>query len=231
MSTNHYLPRRDQEKVLWLNNFSSKLPTQAASVGVSGAEVTSVQDDAAAFSYWTGQVETFTTEKEERVEFKNILRDGPLGSPAPSYPILPTIPVPPTAVLPGIFGRIRLLVQRIKNSPNYTTSIGTDLGIIGSEDSTDHSTLKPELKLILHGGAVEVQWKKSAADAIRIECDRGIAVAGQSGWALAGIDTMPHFTDTTPITVPAVWKYRAIYLIGHEPVGQWRNVPSISVGA
>ena len=44
------------------------------------------------------------------------------------------------------------------------------------------------------------------------------------------VDAVPHYTDTTPITAPAVWKYRAIYLIADEKVGQMSDVISINVG-
>jgi len=43
------------------------------------------------------------------------------------------------------------------------------------------------------------------------------------------IDTVPHYTDTQAITAPATWKYRAMYIIADEPVGQWSDVASIAV--
>jgi hypothetical protein len=45
-----------------------------------------------------------------------------------------------------------------------------------------------------------------------------------------GIDTNPHYTDTTPITAPATWKYRAMYLLNDELIRQWSDVISINVG-
>lgn len=238
MAKEFYLPNGDQERAAWLSNFAQKLPTHAATLAVTPAEQTSAAGDAAMFSYMVNLVETFTTEKEERVSYKNLLRDGPLGAPAGNFPALPAIPAPPALVLPGIFSRIRQLVQRIKNHPAYTESMGKDLGIVGADQNSERSTLKPDLKLRLSGGSVQVIWKKSTADAIRIECDRGTgaspsalaAPAPSPAWQLVGIDTQPDFTDTTPITAPAVWKYRAIYLIKDEPVGQWSDVASITVG-
>ena len=44
------------------------------------------------------------------------------------------------------------------------------------------------------------------------------------------IDTVPHYTDTTPITTPATWKYRAIYLVDDERVGTWSDIMSVTVG-
>jgi len=86
-------------------------------------------------------------------------------------------------------------------------------------------TMKPFLKLVNKEGKVEVQWKRGDADALRIEVDRD-----GKGFQFLGIDTVPHYTDTTPITAPATWKYRAMYLIDDEHVGQWSDVISIVVG-
>jgi len=41
-----------------------------------------------------------------------------------------------------------------------------------------------------------------------------------SGWQFLDIDSVPHYTDTTPITAPATWKYRAMYIVADELVGQ-----------
>jgi|GEM_PF-4380811 len=73
------------------------------------------------------------------------------------------------------------------------------------------------------GGQVEVQWLKGDADAIRIESDKG------TGWQFLAVNSVPHYTDTTAITAPATWKYRAMYLVSDELVGQWSDVASIAV--
>ena len=63
-----------------------------------------------------------------------------------------------------------------------------------------------------------------------------------SGWVERGIDspftrltinTEPNTTDTWPLPAPgasAILKYKAIYLLHDEQVGQWSDVLSISVG-
>jgi hypothetical protein len=58
-----------------------------------------------------------------------------------------------------------------------------------------------------------VQWTKGDADALRIETDKG------SGWQFLAVDTVPHYQDTTPICGPALWKYRAMYLLEDQPRG------------
>jgi hypothetical protein len=83
--------------------------------------------------------------------------------------------------------------------------------------------MKPTLRLSITGGQVEVQWNKGMADAVRIETDKG------AGWQFLAVDTVPDYLDTTPNTTPAVWKYRAMYIIADELVGQMSDVVSINV--
>ena len=177
------------------------------------------------FAYLLGQVESFTTAKEQRVGYKNLIKDGPIGKPGGAVPTGPVAPVVPTVVAPGIFPRISALVQRIKTNPAYTEAIGRDLGIIGAEQILDTNAMKPAVKLVPIAGQVEIQWVKGQADAVRIETDKGAGA-----WSFLAIDSVPHYTDTTPITAPAVWKYRVIYIMADEMVGQWSDVVSINVG-
>ncbi|MCE2995252.1 MAG: hypothetical protein ACK5RG_14770 [Cyclobacteriaceae bacterium] len=223
MSKAGYLPRGDKERVLWLNHFASKLAVHATTLGLTPADVAGIANDAAMFTYLVTQVEMHTTAKEMRVSYKNLIKDGPIGAPGGVLPM----PVPaiaaPTVVAPGIFPRLARLVQRIKATPTYAEAIGKDLGIISAPTSKETANLKPALKLIMKGRQVEVQWVKGKADSIRIEKDSG------SGWQFLAIDSIPHYTDKTPITVPAIWKYRAMYILRDEPIGQWSDVASIGV--
>ena len=218
-----YLPRPDKDRVVWLNNFASKFAQVAPTLGFTTGEVTSVNNDSAMFAYLVIQVELYTTAKEQRVDYRNLIKEGPIGSPAGVMPVAPTTGTVPTVVGPGIFPRISQLVGRIKNMPNYTDAIGRDLGIIATTPVIDPSTWKPALKLMMQGGQVEIQWTKGDADALRIETDPG------TGWQFLAVDTVPHYQDNTPITGPALRKYRAMYLLEDQLVGQWSDVASITV--
>jgi hypothetical protein len=225
MAKAHYLPKSDKERAVWLNNFSSKFATYCTSLGFLASDAASVNNDTAMFNYALNMAEAYTTAKEQRINFKNILRDGPVGQVIGPIPVAPVIGSAPAAVAAGIFPRIAQLVQRIKNTPAYTEAIGKDLGIIGAEQITDFTTMKPVLKLVLKGGHVEVQWTKGGADALHIESDKGTGT-----WQFMAVDAVPHYPDLTPITAPGVWKYRAMYLVNDQLVGQWSAVASISVG-
>lgn len=225
MAKHYYIPSADKDRSVWINNFSSKLGGYAAILGLTAAEVASVAADALMFTYLLNLIEIFTTAKEQRVTYKNLIKEGPLGKSAGTFPISPVVSAPPAAVAPGIFPRIAQLVQRIKNSANYTEAIGKDLGIIGSELALNSTLMKPVLRLVLKGGQVEVQWVKGDADAVYIETDKGTGT-----WGFLAVDSVPHYTDTTPIPAAGTWKYRAMYLVADERVGQWSDVASIAVG-
>ncbi|MEK6615041.1 MAG: hypothetical protein AABZ32_02855, partial [Bacteroidota bacterium] len=205
--------------------FALKFAAVAAQFGFTAAEITAVTNYAAMFGYLINAVETLTTAKEKFVSYKNLIRSGGIGSSVGAFPVVPILPAAPTAVPAGIFLIIAQIVQRIKNnSANYTEAIGHDLGIIGAEQTIDTSTMKPVLSLVFKGMLVDVQWIKGHAGAVRIEKDSG------AGFQFLAIDSVPDYTDTTPITAAATWKYRAMYIINDELVGQWSDVVSITVG-
>jgi hypothetical protein len=71
-----------------------------------------------------------------------------------------------------------------------------------------------------------VGWKKQAFDAVEIHVDRG------QGFAFLAIDTIPDYLDTAQLPAPgasALWKYRAIYRLADEQVGQWSDESKITV--
>ena len=74
-----------------------------------------------------------------------MIRNGEESETPHAFPIIPTLPAPPTLVNNDIFGYIRRLVARIKAHPNYTEAAGEGLGIVGDEHVVDTSTLKPIL--------------------------------------------------------------------------------------
>ncbi|MEN9573999.1 MAG: hypothetical protein RL514_1854 [Verrucomicrobiota bacterium] len=61
---------------------------------------------------------------------------------------------------------------------------------------------------------------------MRIEADRG---NGQ--WVFLAMDTEPHYVDTLTLApgTTALWKYRALYLDGDQPFGQWSDPVQIAV--
>jgi hypothetical protein len=228
MSTKSYQPRTDEGKESFMNNLDNKLAAHGITLGVTPQEQTSVHNDALMFNYCMKTVVMFTTKKEQIIRFKDSMRDGPIGTPSNPLPVNPTLPPAPAVIVePGIIPRINAFVQRIKHHANYTEDIGRDLGIVGSEVIFDIITMKPVLKLMKQANFIEIQWEKGHSDAIRIEVDRN----DNAGWCFLAIDTVPNYSDTLVPTVAVIWKYRGMYLIKDELVGQWSDVTSIATGA
>jgi ribosome modulation factor len=223
----HYLPTKDQDRAVWLNNFAAKLPGYQAAFHLTATEVAAVQADAAAWQWLVGWVEALRTRTQQLVAYKAQLRDGPAG-PATPPPGPPEFDPPAATAAADIFGRVGALVQRLKNHPAYTEAVGQDLGIVTpAAPAPDPARARPELTLSLaQGGQVLVGWKRQGMDALRIEVDRG------QGWQFLAVDTVPDYLDTAPLPPPgqsAVWKYRAIYLLDDQPAGQWSDPASIAV--
>jgi hypothetical protein len=224
MAKSYFLPADEPGKLKWLNNFAAKLPTYAATVGVTAAEVTQTTADDAYFAFVVGAQNQHSKTTRDWTAYKTALRSG---NTIGTMPTTPALGVPPTAVPAGIFSRVSALAARIKKHPAYTEAIGQDLGIIGAEQSVDPTTAKPILELTLQAGHPNVGWSKSGMDSLEIWVDRGTGV-----FAFLTIDTVPDYLDTAALPAAgtsAVWKYKAIYRLNDEQVGQWSDVATIGV--
>lgn len=228
MAKQDYLPNRDNDKAVWLANFVEKLKLHDVLLGISAATITQLETDRDVFASALVVVESFRTAYEGIVIYKNRLRDSkePLGVP----PSAPTIPPIPPDIQGNIFGRIRILVQTIKLNPNYTETIGDELGIIGeASEPIDPSTLKPVLKTQIYtDGHPLIIWHKGQSDGIAIKVDRG----NGAGYEPLATDSHPNYLDTHPLPPfgqSVIWKYTAIYLQGDAHIGLWSEPVSITV--
>lgn len=227
MAKTYWLPTDDDGKDGWLSHFATELPAYKTTIGVADTEATSVAADAAYFTYVLAAQKSYSAAAEQWTAFKKKARNG-TGTSMGTAPVPPTLGTAPAAVAPGIFKRITLLVGRIKKHPGYTEDIGRALKIVGAEITLDFDTLKPLITVELQAGKPVVVWKKQGLDGVEIHVDRGDG----KGFILLTIDTNPDYTDTFPLPVPgqtALWKYKAIYLLADERVGQWSDVATIAV--
>jgi len=226
MTTNYFMPSTDSGKADLLDHLSSALPRYAALLDVSTVDVAALKVDADAFRYTLRAQTDVLAYGQHWTAYKNMLRDG--GSGTADWPIALVLaePVPP-AVSPGVIARLAALAAHIKTHKNYTSAIGQDLWLIGSSQVVDTSTWKPILNIQNQAGHPIIVWSKGQASAIEIWVDRGDG----NNFVLLAINTEPNTTDSSPLPVAgAIWKYKAIYRLHDEPVGQWSDVLSVSVG-
>lgn len=225
----NYMPRTDTLKVSWLKNLDTKAPVYNTLLDITPAEITSLGNDTTMFEYIVNvMLDAYSTKNKDITKFKNIMRDGPIGTPAPPTPVAPVLPVAPTAVEPGIFQRVAKFVKRLKSHPNYTVNIGEDLGIEGPEHVVDPQTMKPVLKGGLDANRPLIKWNKGDADSIDIYVDRTL----NDNYAYLANDSEPDYIDTYPLpggAVTATYRYKAIYRIGDEQVGQFSEPLTITV--
>ena len=226
MAKGPYLPKDDAGKAAWLVNLANKLPTHQATVNLSAGDVSSAAADAAFFSYALGAQQQVSAFAQQWTAYKNAARSGTGASMGP-VPTPPTLGAAPTAVAPGIFGRATALVARIKTAAGYTEAIGQDLDIIGAEQTVDVHNLKPVLQVEMQAGHPVVKWKKQGMDGVEIHVDRGTGT-----FVFLALDTQPDYPDTAPLPAPGqsvLWRYKALYRLNDEAVGQWSDVASIAV--
>ncbi|MBI3418178.1 MAG: hypothetical protein HY043_23050 [Verrucomicrobia bacterium] len=219
-----FMPKDDPGKCQLLSNIAQKLPGYSATVGVTAAEVAATTADNAFFAYICDAKNQYAQKALDWTAYKNNARDGTvLGA----LPAAPTLGPAPALVPPNIFGRLAALVARVKKHPGYTDAIGQDLGLIGAEQTVDLNSMKPILDLTLQAGHPNIGWTKQGMDGLEIWVDRGTGT-----FTFLAIDTIPDYLDTAALPAAgtsAVWKYKAIYRLHDEQVGQWSDVISVSV--
>jgi hypothetical protein len=132
-------------------------------------------------------------------------------------------------VAPGALNRIFDFVQIIKRSPGYTEAIGQDLGIVGAEDSTEHT--RPDFSLVAEMGmgcqCVKVRYKKFGHYAVAIYSKRGTG-----DWVLLSIDSASPYLDERPLMVdgqPEIRQYRLRFWDAGSENGDWSDVATITV--
>jgi hypothetical protein len=164
---------------------------------------------------------------EAAVAFKNAVRDGSKNG-KPTVPSVPNLTPPAGEPFEDVFGFAGTLITRAKIHKNYTDAIGKALNIIPAQSpGVDLTTIQPALDVEFQTGHPRILWTMRGMDALEIEADRG-----DGHFTLLTIDTTPNHVDTTPLPPPGtvvLWKYRAIYRVRDERVGQWSQVLEVSV--
>ena len=223
----NYLENTDEKLALQLDNFSSKIGGYVTIFAITGQEVASLNEDSDYLSWAINSHLKIDTHKKDWTLFKNILKKGEdhvIANPAPATP---TLDEEPKSVAPGVIYRFTTMVNRIKAHPNYTTSIGQNLGIEQTATPPlNRDTAQPVLKPVMRGGKVNLLWKKGKYSGILIEKDSG------NGFTTLDRDFVPDFIDNSPLPArgqSAIWMYRASYLVADDKVGIWSDIVTITV--
>lgn len=223
----YLIPSNDPAKLAFLQNFNSKLPDVATRYGITAPEIADVAKITADFAYRLSVIEQISTYSAAWTRFKNDLRDGIVAGGESLEPTALDLGTAPVYADPGAFKRIAGYVQRIKTHASYSVADGANLGIeTPNAPETSPAELKPSLKLKVGNlGKPQILWEKGKAEGVSIYKDSG------AGFQFYDIDNHPNYDDKAPLPAEAVtWRYKFIYRIGGEEVGQFSDVLTAHVG-
>lgn len=227
MKKNFYLPRAEEERVTWLNNFSSKLGTYAVKYSITPEEMMDMQQSAPFYAALHDSINQYRNFQSAMFKHRDDVRDGVKNGGTLQSLTMPMINLP-MPVAPGIFTRTKAIVNRIKANIHYNQADGYDLGIEGSEVAASTADEKPVIKLQQgDGGHPVILWIKKDYEAIEIYKQED-----DGELKLLAIDMQPNYTDMSelpPLGKSAVWSYRTIYRKKDKQVGQWSDVVRITV--
>ncbi len=238
MKRQPYYPPRVAEQILWLENFRNKLAGHAPTLGISALLCAAAIADARWLIYILGS--WLPALRAWQKSCTDAAKEAQEGTAIGAY-VLPVFVPPPLpaavggdpAVVPvaaGALLRIFDIVSSLKESDSYGEATGTDLGVVGIEQTgPDYAILRPVLKITINGNKAEISWGWEGfgkfLDQCEIQVDRG------TGYQVLTFDTTPGYTDTQAFPAnPTQWKYRAIYRVEDEQVGQWSEEVSLIVG-
>lgn len=222
-----YIEREDTKFAVQYSQFAQKIGTYAPTLGLTPAEVTSIQADADYMGYCVFNQPDIQAYAQTVTNYKNQMRYGN-GTVLPGpFPAPPTLDPSPSLVAPNIEGRFRQLLQRITHSTAYTTAMGEDLGIEAPVTPFNPQDGKPSFSISLSsGGHPNLKWVKGKFQGVEIFKNTG------NGWQRLDKDFSPDYIDKSPLPAPgqtANWSYKMIYLYKDEVVGSYSDEVSITV--
>ena len=223
-----YFPPRRGEQNLWLAHFREHLPAIATRLGIPEPEIAEALADLQWLLWVRRDLRTALDVGAQAAAAYERTLCGPLGGPSTAPPpiVLPSPPdIPP--VPPGALKRVFKLVRRIKLRPDYTESLGKQLGIEDNHYRADSPV--PTFRLRVETGRVVGKFSRYGRFGVWVETRRG---GGDWEQLLGGIFTSSSFIDDRPLLDPAlpeVRHYRLRFWENSHPVGEWTDVASATV--
>jgi hypothetical protein len=231
MATQPYFPRKQADRIVWLNHYMNKIRLHGPALGLGEPEIADTLKDIRYYVWVVGTWNPAIQQKAlEATEYVDNLGSGNGGA---------VIPLPagvgfegiPEARPPGVLSRLFNQVARAKRAKGYTDSIGQDLGIIGSPDTSTHSY--PEVSIGVQMGAAcqcaAIGFTKYGHDGVWIECRRN-----GGDWEYLAIWTQKPYIDERPLLDGATAEtreYRLRWWDKGQANGEWSPVQRVVLGA
>ena len=186
-----FIEREEYDFLLRSARFCEKIELYADILGLDHGEILAYKNDNAQFNY----------------VFANQTQYGSLAESYMRYKIS------------NMQARFADLLYQCRNSSNYTTSIGEELGL--NHSSNSQKDFAPDVKMeYLSTGQPVLKWDKGNFDGVEIWKDSG----NKAGYQQLAKSYTHRFIDTSPLPLKGIcklWKYCVIYLLKDEMVGSW----------
>jgi hypothetical protein len=198
MAKSDYIPPRDNDFLIWHDQFKTAVAAQAATLGLVAADTTAVTADNTTLHTKVATMNNAVAVASQATADKTVTRT-------------------------NVEKNVRALTRRIKASPAYTVAIGNQLGVEGAQDTTDLSAAKPDLSgKDQTGGTVELQFTKSVSDGVNIYGKRD----NDADFVFLARDTSAPYVDNRPLLVagkPELRHYKAVYVSGDAEIGNYSD--------
>jgi len=202
--SNDYLPRGEQELAAWAAAYKTQLTNQARALNLDSTQVANA----------ILTIDQYLQDLRESESQRDSYHGAVAQKDASKNTMIETL---------------RLQANLIKNSPNYTESAGTLLGIIASEQSVSNpNTLKPVPKISKSVQGVAISYVKKRMDGVMLFCRRG----SETTFTLLDKFTRNVCEDRRPNLNNAPAELREYYLVyfkNDQPIGQASDVTNITV--
>ena len=204
MSLKDFLKRREADLNKQEENFNTKLPVHAATLGILPAEVTSVT------GILTDHITSFTNSIAKKAESKAAVKEN--------------------LDKKGLaLDEFRRIAKKIKASTGYTEAIGEELGIIGPDVApSDYRTVQPKLKGDISGEVVHIYFDKFDLEGLKLFSQRG----AETDYSFLANDTHSPYTDNRKkldLSKPEERRYYAYYTMDEDEVGLKSDILTVVV--
>ena len=198
MSKSDFVPKSDVEFLAWLDHLALNAEAHQAELGISDATLAKLKAAAVDFhAKLNAHTQAQAAANHASEEKKASRKDNEAAA--------------------------RSFARQVKVGDGYTDAFGKLLRIIGAEDSTDYSSLKPDLTAKdLGGGKLALDFTKNGTDGVNLYAFDETT----HQYVFLARATQAPYTDSRPLADPAkpeIRRYKAIYVLIDEETGQFSD--------
>jgi len=212
------------------NNFCSKIDKYKDVLKLDADKVTNFKDGNTYMQFVLDISNETLLHSKSLTEHKVIIIRGHGKEVLSDIPTLNPLPVKlPGVPMVNMHSALTKLAKSCSESPNFTASIGFDLGIWAEVTPAKPEEGKPNLTVKLaSGGHPILHASKGIYQGFQLWRDIGDA----KGFVLINVSQYADYLDVGALpSTDSIWKYKAIYIHKGELAGKWSEVVTVLVFA